>query len=171
MIIKTPTIRTKDFILRPMTLVDARDYLELHQDNEAKKNFMSVPKNLAEAKKEIANDLKDSKFFAIELDNKCIGFVHLRLNKNPRYRHSAIIGYGLNLAYRGRGIVTKAVKLVTDYGFKRLRLVRISGWCRTFNKASARVLEKCGYKLEGILRKNKCKNGKYLDDMVWAIVK
>lgn len=43
--------------------------------------------------------------------------------------------------------------------------------CRTFNKASARVLEKSGYKLEGILRKNKFKDGKYLDDMLWAKTK
>ena len=40
--------------------------------------------------------------------------------------------------------------------------------CRTFNKASARVLEKAGYIHEGTLHKNKLSNGKYLDDMIWA---
>jgi len=33
------------------------------------------------------------------------------------------------------------------------------------------MLEKSGYKLEGILRKNKLKNGKFRDDMVLAIVR
>jgi len=41
---------------------------------------------------------------------------------------------------------------------KKYKLKRLEGWCRTFNKPSARVLEKSGFKLEGILRKNKCKN-------------
>jgi RimJ/RimL family protein N-acetyltransferase len=40
--------------------------------------------------------------------------------------------------------------------------------CRTFNKASARVLEKAGYKYEGTIHKNKFLNGKYVDDMIWA---
>jgi len=68
-------------------------------------------------------------------------------------------------------LATEAVKKVTSYGFKKLKLKRIYGYCRTFNKSSARVLEKAGYKLEGILRKNKYLRGKYVDDMVWGKVR
>jgi RimJ/RimL family protein N-acetyltransferase len=42
---------------------------------------------------------------------------------------------------------------------------------RANNKASARVLEKAGYKLEGILRKNKCVDEVYLDDFVYSKIK
>ena len=164
-------IKTKEFILRPITIKDAQGYLECHKDKEAQRNFMSIPKNLEEAKKEILHDSNKNIKFAIEVDGKFAGFINLELNDNPKYKHSAIIGYGIHPDFRGRGLATKATKEITNYGFKKLKLIRISGTCRTFNKASARVLEKAGYKLEGILRKNKFKDGKYLDDMVWAKVK
>jgi RimJ/RimL family protein N-acetyltransferase len=166
-------IKKKEFVLRPITLnkKDIQGYLECHQDENAKKNFMSVPKNLKEAKVEMEKSIKTSLFLVIEVDKKFAGFVHLELNDKVRYKHSAIIGYVIHRDFRGRGLATKATKTVTDYGFKKLKLIRISGMCRTFNKASARVLEKSGYKLEGILRKNKFKDGKYLDDMLWAKTK
>ena len=55
--------------------------------------------------------------------------------------------------------------------FKKHKLKRISAMGRAKNKASARVLEKSGYKCEGILRKNKCVDGVYLDDFIYARVK
>lgn len=169
---KQVTIRTKDFVLRPRTLKDAQFYLDCHKDKDSKKNFMSVPKNLEEAKKEIKEGMrKKSLRFIIEVKGKPAGFITLELNDNPRYKHSAIIGYAIHRDFRGKGLATKATKFLSDYGFKKLKLIRITGWCRTFNKASARVLEKAGFKLEGILRKNKFKEGKYLDDMMWAKVK
>jgi ribosomal-protein-alanine N-acetyltransferase len=170
-------IKTKDFILRPIRMSDAQLYLESQLDKEAKKGFMSTPKTLSEAKKEIRERLLATKkgkaeTFAIEVDGIYAGFVNIHdLTKKERYKHTAVIGYCTHPKYRGRGITTKAVKLVTDYAFKKYKLKRISGWCRTFNKASSRVLEKAGYKLEGIMRKNKFKDGKYLDDMVWAKVR
>jgi RimJ/RimL family protein N-acetyltransferase len=163
--------KTKEFILRPITIKDAQGYLECHHDKEAKRNFMSIPKNLNEARKEVKESLKKGITFAIEVNGEFAGFIHLELNNNLKYKHSAIISYGIRPNFRGRGIATKATKLVTDYGFKKLKLVRISGKCRTFNKASARVLEKAGFKLEGISRKKILKDGKYLDDMIWAKVK
>jgi ribosomal-protein-alanine N-acetyltransferase len=166
------TIRTKDFVLRPRTLKDAQFYLDCHKDKEAKKNFMSVPKNLKEARKEISEGMKKKSLrFVIEYKEKPAGFITLELNDNPRYKHSAIIGYAIHSMFRGKGLATKATKVLSDYGFNKLKLIRITGWCRTFNKASAKVLKKAGFKFEGILRKNKCKDGKYLDDMIWAKVK
>jgi len=165
-------IKTKEFRLRPITLNDAQGYLECHKDKEAEKNFMSVPKNIAEAKKEISHNLKkDSLNFVIEVDNKFAGFINLEYHYDKRNKHAAIVSYGIIHKFRGKGIATKAVKIITNYGFNKLGLKRISGICRTFNKASSRVLEKAGFKLEGILRKNKFKDGEYLDDMLWAKIK
>ena len=67
--------------------------------------------------------------------------------------------------------MTKVLKKVISYAFKKYKLKRLEAWTRTFNKAVARLNEKVGFKLEGVLRKNKCKNGEYLDDMVWAKIK
>jgi ribosomal-protein-alanine N-acetyltransferase len=170
-------IKAKGFTLRPLTMQDAKPYFESQQDKDAKKGFMSTPATLAEAKKEIRERLaamraKTAETFVIEIDGSYAGFVDLHdLTEDPKHAHKAIIGYCTHPAYRGRGLTTRAVKLVTAYAFKKYHLRRLSGWCRTFNKASARVLEKAGYTLEGVMRKNKYKDGKYLDDMVWAKVR
>ena len=165
-------IKTRDFTLRPITLNDAQGYLECHQDKEAEKSLISTPKNIVEAKKEIKYLInKGALNFAIEVNGNFIGFISLESHYDPRNKHAAIVNYVINHKFRGKGLATKAVKIVTDYGFKKLKLKRISGICRTFNKASARVFEKAGFKLEGILKKNKYKNGEYLDDMLWAKIK
>ena len=164
-------LKARGFVLRPIKLTDAQGYLECHQDEDAKANFTSVPMTLSEARKELEEDKKYNKKFAIIVKEEFAGFINLELTSHPRYKHSAIVGYGIHKDFRGLGLATKSLKKITTYGFNELKLKRISGMCRTFNKASARVLEKAGYKLEGILRKNKFSKGKYLDDMIWAKVK
>jgi RimJ/RimL family protein N-acetyltransferase len=171
-------IRIGDFVLRHATMRDANVYFECHRDKEAKKNFMHVPKNLNEAKKELNHSIKNAgkkkpseEMFAIIVDGKVAGFIWLTEISYGFLKHKASIGYGLHKDFRGRGIGTKAIKFITDYAFKKYKLKRMSTVTRTFNKASARALEKAGYKLEGILRKNKFKDGKYLDDMLFAKVK
>jgi RimJ/RimL family protein N-acetyltransferase len=169
-------IKGKGFILRHIKMSDAKGFLRIHRDKLARKGFMTYPKNLKEAKKDLKGKIsamkkKIGETFAIEINGEFVGYVEIERLDKKYYKHQAKIGYCLDKKFRGKGITTKAVKLITDYGFKKYKLKRISGWCRTFNKASARVLEKAGYKLEGILRKNKFKDGKYLDDMIWAMVK
>ena len=171
-------LKGEGFILRHTKIADAKDCFECEQDEEAKRNFMSTPESINEVKKDIKKHLLNynkkkpsGEQFIIEVNKEFAGWVTLSNLNIKHHEHQATIGYCLSKKFRGKGITTKAVKLVTDYAFKKYKLKRIEGWCRTFNKASARVLEKAGYKLEGILRKNKFKDGEYLDDMVWAKVK
>ena len=67
--------------------------------------------------------------------------------------------------------MTKAVKLITDYSFKKYKIKRISGRCRSFNKVSAKILEKAGYSFEGKHRKEIYKNKKYYDNLYYAKIK
>ena len=171
-------IKTGKLILRPATMKDAQDYFECHLDKEAKRNFMHVPKNLNEAKKELGDSLKEmnkkkptQEMLAIIFEGDIAGFIWLSDIDYGFLKHKAGVGYGVKESFRGKGIGTAALKAVTDYAFKKYKLQRMATVTRTFNKPSARILEKAGYKLEGILRKNKCKDGEYLDDMLWAKVK
>ena len=72
---------------------------------------------------------------------------------------------------REKGIMTSATKLLVEYGFKKHKLRRIYANVRTYNKPAVHVLEKCGFKLEGIQKKNALKNGKYYDDFLYAKIK
>ncbi len=86
-------------------------------------------------------------------------------------RHSAEIGYWLGEPFWGQGIATKAVRALTEYAFAHLDLVRIYGTVFEWNPASARVLEKAGYTHEGRLRKSITKDGKIIDQLLYAIVR
>jgi len=140
---------------------------------------MSTPKSVAEVRGGIKEAIKEMnkkkkpsfEKFAIEVNGECAGWVNIHDLNQKHQEHRGIIGYCLHKKFRGKGIMSKAVKIITNYAFKKYKLKRLSGLCRTFNKASARTMEKAGYKLEGIMEKNKKKNGKYLDDMIWAVVR
>lgn len=61
----------------------------------------------------------------------------------------AHIGYWIDSTYANKGIITRAVEMLTQYGFDVLHLHRIEINLRPENAASRRVAEKSGYHLEG----------------------
>lgn len=161
-------LKGKCFILRRAKKSDIENWYTMQQEKEVKKNFMTVPRNLKEACHELLEKNKNAEGFVIDVKGECVGGIGIHdIIRN----HKATISFWLAKKYRGKGIMSEAVKLITKYAFKKYKLKRIQGHVRTFNKASAKVMKKTGYKLEGILRKNKMKNGNYLDDMIWAKVK
>ena len=85
--------------------------------------------------------------------------------------HSAEIGYWLGKPFWGRGIMTKVVEKAVMYAFDRWNLVRIAGHVFTFNDASARVLEKNSFQLEGVLRKHQIKGGVPIDTKLYALTR
>jgi RimJ/RimL family protein N-acetyltransferase len=69
------------------------------------------------------------------------------------WQHSrAEVGYWLAKEARGRGHVTRAVRLITAWGFRSLGLQRIDLMAATENPASQRVAERCGFTREAVLR-------------------
>ncbi|GER65853.1 alanine acetyltransferase [Weizmannia acidilactici] len=84
---------------------------------------------------------------------------------------TAEIGYVLSPEYWGRGIMTEAVKKLIEFGFERMRLIRIQARCFAENKASARVMEKAGMTFEGTLRKAIYAKGRHWDLKVYSILK
>ena len=108
--------------------------------------------------------------FAIEADLAAVGAIGLRL-RDDVFRHSAEIGYWLAEEYWGRGIATEAVVAVTEYGFSTFGLHRIYAGVFASNPASMRVLRKAGYQLEGVMRKGVLKDGRMIDEHVYAMVR
>ena len=60
------------------------------------------------------------------------------------------IGYWIDQRFSNRGYITRAVKLLTHFGFNKLSLHRIEISMRPENEASKKVAEKAGYKFEGV---------------------
>lgn len=85
--------------------------------------------------------------------------------------HRAEIGYWLARPFWGQGIMTDAVRVFVEYAFARFELTRLTAHVFSNNVASARVLEKNGFKLEGHLRQHFFKDGKLLDAKVYGLLK
>ena len=67
--------------------------------------------------------------------------------------HKALIGYVVDESFWGRGIATIAVKKLVEILNGNEAIERIWAACATNNLASAKVLEKSGFKKEGIFKK------------------
>jgi len=103
-------------------------------------------------------------------DGKLIGCISAD-TLEPGSTHKAEIGYWLAKPFWGRGIMTDAVRAYVHYAFHELNLTRLTARTFDFNLASARVLEKNGFKLEGRLRKHLLKDGKLIDARFYGRLK
>ncbi|TWF45293.1 RimJ/RimL family protein N-acetyltransferase [Chitinophaga polysaccharea] len=74
------------------------------------------------------------------------------------YRHSAEIGYWLGAPFHGKGIMTEAVSLLTEYAFREMNILRIYAGVFAYNEDSQKVLMKSGYHLEAVKVKAVIKN-------------
>ncbi len=95
-----------------------------------------------------------------------IGFLDLVIGQS----HKAEIGYWLAKPFWHKGIMTQAIRVVVSYGFDSLQLKRVTATCFEFNKGSARVLEKNGFKLEGTLRNHYEKNGRFHNGKYYGLL-
>ena len=82
---------------------------------------------------------------------------------------SATIGYWVSQAHAGRGITPTAVALATDYCFSTLRLHRMEICIRPENAPSLRVVEKLGFRYEGLRRRFIHINGDWRDHDMFVL--
>ena len=170
-------IKSRYFILRPFKKGDEAGLIKNINNKIIYRNTSHIPYpyTLKDAREWIGKNSKELKKkkpkqinFVIDINNEVAGAVEL---DHIEEKHMAEIGYWLGKRYWNKGIMTQAVKLVTKFGFEKLKLRRIYAYIFSFNKSSVRVLEKNGYKSEGILRKNSKKDNKLLDGYLLAKVK
>ena len=108
--------------------------------------------------------------FAVDVGGEAVGGMGFKLGTDVE-RFSAELGYWLGEAHWGRGVTTAAVAAVTAYAFRDLGLLRVFALPFARNLASARVLERAGYQLEGTLRRSAVKDGEVLDQRLYAALR
>jgi RimJ/RimL family protein N-acetyltransferase len=139
-------INLRDRFPHPYTLGDAEAWLRLAPEESPETNF------------------------AIDVGGEAVGGAGLTL-RGDVYRRSAEIGYWLGRAHWGRGIATEVVCALTGWAFDSFDLCRIDATVFEWNPASARVLEKAGYTLEGRLRRAVTKDGRTIDALLYAVTR
>ena len=168
-------LKSKNFVLRPIRKSDKESLIKNVNSRDVYRYTLRIP--YPYTKKDWEKWIKHSFYirrkkkpneinFVIDI-NGVVGGIGLMDIEG----HKAEIGYWLGKKYWNRGIITKAVRLVTNFAFRNLKLNRIYAPIFIKNRASARVLEKNGYKREKILRSYHIKDGKAIDALFYAKVK
>jgi len=106
------------------------------------------------------------------MDGTCIGSIGITPGKDE-YKHSWELGYWIGEPCWGKGIGTIALQLMTDYAFVNTDAQRLFATVLSPNVASIRILEKCGYQLEGVLRSNvfRKKEGQFMDECLFSRIR
>lgn len=73
--------------------------------------------------------------------------------------------------HRGRGYGTEAIALLVRYGFEELNLNRIALGVMSTNAPAIRVYEKVGFRREGCFRQAYFRNGRWVDELRYAILR
>ncbi len=167
-------LRTDRCLLRPFTHADAPSLAHHAGNRNVWLNLRDIfphPYSRADAESFIARvaDEAPRTTFAIDVGGEAVGSIGLILGTDIA-RRSAEIGYWLGEAFWGRGITSAAVSAVTTYAFRELELLRVFAVPFAHNAASARVLERADYQLEGTLRRSTVKSGEVLDQLLYAAV-
>ncbi|MFI8631489.1 GNAT family N-acetyltransferase [Microbacterium sp. NPDC077663] len=84
---------------------------------------------------------------------------------------SATIGYWVSERFAGKGITPTSVALATDVCFEDLRLHRMEICIRPENTKSLRVVEKLGFRYEGLRRRYIHIDGDWRDHYAFALVR
>src|ERR687893_1804237 len=106
--------------------------------------------------------------FAVTLDERFVGHVMVgNVVREPLL--SAYVGYWVDSAVAGGGVITAAVALVVDHCFSRVGLHRVEATVRPENVASLRVLEKLGFREEGLFRRYLDVDGAWRDHICFAM--
>lgn len=163
-------LKSGNITLRPLRESDAPRLAMLANNEKIGRNLRDgfpFPYTAEDAISFIQRFRLHNSFFAIEYNGEYVGNISLVPCENV-YRKSAEIGYFIGEPYWNKGIMTIAVSLITEYGFRELGFARIHTGVYEYNTASQRVLEKCGFVKEGIFRKSIFKDDQLWDEIRYA---
>ena len=172
-----PHLETPRLLLRPMRVCDTEDMFEYARDPEVTRYLLWRPHvnkdytrryleylagryrlgehyEWAMIHRESGRMIGTCGFARIDCANDC-----------------AELGYVLNPAYRGQGLVVEAATRVLEFGFCELELNRVEARYMVENLPSLRVMEKLGMRFEGVARASLLVKGLYRDIGKCAILK
>lgn len=173
-----PQLETERLILRELTLDDVEFYFH-HFNNEEiiDGSCFPGPKDLETAKAELElfciNPFKEGTGIRWGIVRKgssgLIGTCgYYDWSKTSR---RAEIGYDLDPAYWGQGIMTEALMAVIEYGFQEMGLNRIQAIIDSKNKRSINLVQRLDFKKEGVLRQRSYFRERFLDDVCFSILR
>lgn len=157
---RKPVIKTDRLILRPMTAADVPALREWMPDKSIYTYWGKGP-GKAEKNPELLFEREERATRSFHLgiadreSDRVIGDIWVYLIENDRMASVAI---RLSPKYQGQGYGTESLSAMTKFCFENTELKRLWTEVDVRNTASCRILEKCGYTREGLIRQGKMVN-------------
>jgi ribosomal-protein-alanine N-acetyltransferase len=174
-----PKLVTERLVLRQITLKDAPWYFGHFNTREiVEGQDYPGPRDLNEACAELKLYFLDNFRrrsgirwgITLKGDDKLIGSAGFYKWIQPG-RYQAEMGYDLNPAFWGKGIMTEALISIIQYGFDQMGLHRIEVLISHHNKRSQELIRRLGFKREGVLRDHYFIEGRFSDDVIFSLLK
>ncbi len=169
-------LETERLILRPVEDGDAHDVYLMRSDPDVTHNLLSGMQSDEEALAWVdrcRKALEDREMYpmavALKEDGRVIGACCL-LRVSWDHMNAELV-YWLGKEFWGRGYMPEAAARLVKFGFEELGLERIAVGCFARNKASARVIEKLGFTYEGCARHRFRKDGEFLDELQFGMLR
>lgn len=159
------------------TLEDAEDLFSLVDGNREYLREFLVWVDKTIAVEQSAKNIQDridgfvhetSASFIIKTGDKIIGSCgYVKIKKEHQYGE---IGYWISKDHEGKGIISKCVKALIEYGFKELQLHRILIRCNSKNTRSSAIPKRFGFTHEGTLREDHFDGIEYSNTEVFGLL-
>lgn len=172
-----PSLESERLILRRLCMRDAPDIYDYSRDPEVARHVLwTAHTSPSESRSYIRYMLRRYRLgepsswgIVLRRENRVIGTIGFMWIQEENA--SAEVGYSLGRAYWNQGIMTEALRLILDFGFKSLKLNRIEAQHEVDNPASGAVMRKAGMTYEGTLRQRLCNKGKFVDVALYAALR
>ena len=170
-----------EYSIRPLSEQDAADFFQLVENNRSRLDFfsgtVSRTKTFEETKifiSEIIARAKDRTYFPFVIvdtkNQKIAGFLDL---KNIDWNiPKTELGCYIDQDYQNKGITTKAFSCFCEFCFSEYKFEKLFLRTHESNISARRVAEKCGFQIEGTIRKDyKTSSGELVDLIYYGRVK
>lgn len=148
-------IQVEKLSIRAFKETDAVDLFEYLSDPQIYQYEPGEPISLEEAQNYAIDMANNPNFWAVELksEQKVIGQIYFSLQE-PKHLQTWELGYIMSPKYQQKGYGSETVNALVEFGFRQLSVHRVVAHCNPANDASWKLLEKIGFRREGLLRKN-----------------
>jgi [ribosomal protein S5]-alanine N-acetyltransferase len=178
---EAPALASGDLRLRAPRLSDHAEWAGLRErsrnflaawepiwpaDELSRESFRRRIKRYAE---EMRRDEAYPFFLIRESDQRIIGGLTIGFLRRG-VAQAATLGYWIGAPYAQQGHMGAAVRLALSFAFGHLGLQRVEAACLPHNEASIRLLERVGFRKEGLARRYLCINGRWQDHVLYAIL-
>jgi len=141
-------------LIREWQLDDAPALYGICLDLDLRRNGIGFYDSVPESREQIRlwKELNEMKAIIRRIDNRVIGLIGLcDMNRHSRHKELEL---AIAADCRGQGYAAEALHLILAYAFEELALTVVAGWIRSHNTPCVRLIENCGFRHEGTLRRH-----------------